>query len=61
MTQPSLINIHPNAFSQELYCYPFVVNLDRCVRSSRTINDWYNKVGVQNKTKNLNLSVLCST
>ena len=50
MTQPSLINIHNNAFSQELYCYPFVVNLDRCVRSSRTINDWYNKVGVQNKT-----------
>ena len=29
MTQPTLINLHPNEYSQEFYCYPFVVKLDR--------------------------------
>ena len=29
MTQPSLINLHPNEYSQEFYYYPFSVKLDR--------------------------------
>ena len=39
MTQPTLINLHPNGYSQELHYYPFVVNLHRCVGSCNTIND----------------------
>ena len=27
--QPSLINLHPNEYSQELHCYLFAVKLDR--------------------------------
>ena len=38
-TQPTLINLHPNEYSQELYCYPFEVKLDRCVGSCNTLND----------------------
>ena len=33
VTQPTLINLHPNEYSQELRYYQFGVNLDRCVRS----------------------------
>ena len=33
MTQPTLINLHPNEHSGELHYYPFAVKLDRCVRS----------------------------
>ena len=29
MIQPTLINLHPNEYIQELYYYLFVVNLDR--------------------------------
>ena len=29
MTQPTLINLHPNEYSQALRYYPFVVNLNR--------------------------------
>ena len=57
MAQPTLINFHPNEYSQELHYYLFAVNLDRCVGSCNTINDLPNKVCVRNKTKDLNLSV----
>ena len=33
MTQPTLINLHPNEYSQKLHCYPFLLKLDRCVES----------------------------
>ena len=39
MTQPTLINLHPSEYSQELHYYPFTVNLDRCVRSCKTLDD----------------------
>ena len=26
--QPTLINLHPNEYSQEFHCYPFAVKLD---------------------------------
>ena len=29
-TQPTLINLHPNEYSQGLHYYPFSVNLDNC-------------------------------
>ena len=39
MTQPTLINLHPNEYSQEFHYYPFVVKLDGCVGSCNTLND----------------------
>ena len=57
MTQPTLINIHPKEYSQELRYYLFVVELDRCVGSSNTLNDLSNKICVPNKTEDLILSV----
>ena len=30
MTQPTLINLHPNECSQEFHYYPFAVKLDMC-------------------------------
>ena len=51
MTQPNLINLHPNEHSQEFHYYPFVVKLDRCVQSCNTLNDLSNKIYVRNKTE----------
>ena len=56
MNQSTLINLHPNEYSQRLHYYPFVVNLDRCVGSCNTLNELSNKVCVPTK-KDLNLSV----
>ena len=55
--QPTLINLHPNEYSQEFHYYPFAVKLDRCVENCNTLNDLFNKVCVSNKTKDFNLSV----
>ena len=30
-TQPTIINSHPNEYTQGLHYYPFATNLDRCV------------------------------
>ena len=57
MTQPTLINLYSNEYSQEFHYYPFAVKLDRCVGSCNTLNDLSNKVCVPNKTKDLNLSM----
>ena len=57
MIQPTLINLHPNKYSQEFHYYPFSVKLDRCVGSCNTLNDFSNKVCIPNKTEDLNLSV----
>ena len=57
MTQPALINLHPNECSQEFHYYSFAVKLDRCGESCNTPNDLYNKVCVPNKTEDLNLSM----
>ena len=55
--QPTLINVHPNEYSQEFRYHPFTVELDRCVGSSNTLNDLSNNVCIPNKTEDLNLSV----
>ena len=57
VTQPAIINLHPNEYSQEFQYYPFLVKLDRYVRSCNTLNDLSNKVFIPNKTEHLNLSV----
>ena len=56
-TQSTLINLHPNKYTQRLRCYPFEVNLDICAGSCNTLHDLSNKVCVPNKTEDLNLSV----
>ena len=56
-TQPTLINLHPNQYTQGLHYYPFAVNLDRCVGSYNTLNDLSNTVCVPNNAEDLNLSI----
>ena len=58
MTQPTLISLHPNNQSQEFHYYPFATTLDTRFGSFNTLNDLSNKLCVQNKTEDLNLSVL---
>ena len=38
ITQPTLINLHHNEYSQSLYYYPLAVNLDRCAGSFNTLD-----------------------
>ena len=57
MTQPTLIDLHPNEYSQELHQYPSAFELDRCVGSCNALNDLSNKARVPNKTEVLNLSL----
>ena len=56
ITQPTLISLHPNEYSQEFHYSPFAVKLDRCVGRCNTLNDLSNKVCVPSKTEDLNLS-----
>ena len=51
MTQATLVNLHTNEYSQELYYYPFAVNLDRCAWSCITFNELSNKVHVPKKKR----------
>ena len=44
MTQPTLINLHPNECNKEFHYYPFSVKLDICVGSCNIINDLSKKV-----------------
>ena len=57
MIQPTLINLHPNEYSQEFYYCPFEVKLHRSSASYNTLNDLSNKVYVPNKREDLHLSV----
>ena len=57
MTQPTLINLNPNEYSQELLYYSFEVNLDRCIGSYNTLNDLSSKVCIPNKAEDINLIV----
>ena len=52
MTQPTLINVYPNEYSQEFYYF-----LLRCVGSCNFLNDLSNKVCAPNKTEDLNISI----
>ena len=57
MIQPTLINLHPNEYSQKLHYYPFAVNLDRCTGSCNTLNDLSSRICFPNETKDLNFPV----
>ena len=49
MTQPTIINLHSNEYSQEYHYYPFAVKLDRYVVSCNTLNDLSNNYVFQIK------------
>ena len=51
MIQCTLLNLHPNEYSQESHYYPFMVKLDKCSGSCSTLNDLSNKVCFPNKTR----------
>ena len=55
--QPTIINLHPNEYSQELHYYPFAIKLDKYIGSCKTFNDLSNKVCVQNAIEDLNIHV----
>ena len=55
--QPTLINLHPNVYSQEFHYYQFSVKLDRFFGSCNTLIDLSNKVCIPNKTEDSNLGV----
>ena len=58
-TQPTLINLHPNEYSQRLdYYYPFSVDLDKCVGNCNTANDLSNREFLPKKTKDFSMYVL---
>ena len=56
MIQPTLINLHPNEYSQGFHYCPFSAKLDRCVGSYNTLNDSSNKICVPNKIEDLSIS-----
>ena len=39
MTQPTLINLLPNEYSQKLHSYLFAINLGRCAGSCNILDD----------------------
>ena len=51
MIQLTLINLHPNEYSQEFLYYPFSIILEGCVESCNTLNDLSNKACVPNNRK----------
>ena len=51
---PTLTNLHPNEYSQELHYYPFAAKFDKCIGSCDTLNDLSNRVCAPKKTENLN-------
>ena len=57
MTQPTLINLHPNEYSQELCYYQSAVNLDRCVRICNTFDNLSSRECALNETEDLSLPV----
>ena len=57
MIQPTLLNLHPTEYSQELHHYAFTVKLGRCVGSCNSLNDLSNKACVPTKSEYLNIHV----
>ena len=53
----TLLNLHPNKYSQHFHYYAFAVKLDKCIGSCNTLDDLSNKVCIPNKIEDLNLSV----
>ena len=48
MSQPTLINLHPNEYSQERHYYQFDLKLDTCAQSCNALKGVSNKICVPN-------------
>ena len=59
MIQSTLIDLHPDEYTKGLRYYSFAINLDRCIRKCNTLKNLSHRVCVSNKTKYLNIHVLC--
>ena len=57
MIQPTLMNLHPNEYSQDIHYSPFAVKWDKCVGSCNTLDDLSNKLCVPNIAEDVNLIV----
>ena len=57
MSQPALINLNTNEYSQWCHYYPFTIKLDRCVGSFNSFNDLSNKACAPNKIECWNMYV----
>ena len=44
MLDLNTINLRPNEYTQKLCYYPFLVKLNRYMRSCITLNDLFNKI-----------------
>ena len=53
----TLINLHPNEYSQGTHYYLFADNLHRSFGSYNTLDDLCNRIRVPNKTEDFNISV----
>ena len=58
LAELALIHLYPNELSQELYYYPFAVNLNSCNGNCNTFDDRSSRVCVPYKTEDLNLNIL---
>ena len=52
MTQPTVVNLRPDEYTEILRYYLFTVDLDRRMGSCNTLKDLSNKVCVPTKQKN---------
>ena len=57
MIQSTLIDSHPNEYSQKFHYSPVAIKLDRCIETCNILNDLSNRACVLNKTEDLNLSM----
>ena len=62
MIQPTIINLHPNKYSQEFVNKSILsiceYKLDRCVGSCNTLNNLSNKVCIPHKTNQSVLNII---
>ena len=52
MIEPTLIDLHPNKYTQELHHYSFAVKLASFARSSSTLNDLLKSKRAQHSYRN---------
>ena len=51
MIQPTLIDLHPNEYSQDFHYYPFTVKLDKYIGSCKLLMTYLIKCVFQTKRK----------
>ena len=57
MARSTLINLNTDEMCEGLHCHSFMASLDRCDRSSNTLNNLFDKIYIPKKVEGLNLNV----